>query len=58
MSMDQCNRCWYRDTLRPQPGGSLFCIVRESLVTTRDDCPDFEPDDDRWADADATGDPS
>ncbi len=52
MSLDQCNRCIYRDRLcRLQQTGRNWCPVAEMIVNGSDTCPDFEDDDDRWQDA-------
>ena len=42
MSLEQCNRCLYRDRLDVAAGGRKFCPVAEAAVPDGDDCRDFE----------------
>lgn len=46
MSLEQCNRCIYRDTIVVE-GELPFCPVAERL-TPGDPCNDYEEDDGRW----------
>ena len=45
MSLEQCNRCLYRDRLLHQ-GNDVYCQVHEERVPPADDCRDFEVDED------------
>ncbi len=52
MSMEQCNRCLYRDTLVALGNGAVHCPVAEKRADrTEGMCTDFEADDDRWDEA-------
>lgn len=53
MSLEQCNRCLYRDALVTGDTGH-YCPVREGFAEDPGRCQDFEEDDDRW-DAAGTG---
>lgn len=54
MSMEQCNRCLYRDTI-VEEAGQPYCPVAERPAPG-DPCQDFEEDDGRWGAGQETGD--
>ncbi len=53
MTLEQCNRCLYRDALVTGDTGH-YCPVREGFAEDPGRCRDFEEDDGRW-DAAGTG---